>query len=260
MDLIKSKDTKYEEYESLLLERDQVKKEAGQAWTAYTREFGQLITEVFEEKIECIKCKKTISYYQTAINHGGVVDTDALEQYLEKEMASYYANLRRMLEDNERCRDAGQSTLYEVERSKTLYRRLAKLLHPDINPQTDKQPALMELWQRVLTAYAHNDIKELSELEVLVRRALKELGAGDIRVEIPDIEEKIASLKAEIAEITRTEPYTYRDLLEDEEAVKRKKKELEEERESFRRYHKELDDIIQEMMESGKVKIRWVMS
>ena len=260
MELVKSQDTKYEEYESLLLERDQVKKEAGQAWTAYTCEFGQLITDVFEEKIECIKCKKTISYYQAAINHGGVVDTDALNQYLEREMASYYANLKRMLEDNELCSNAGQSTAYEVERSKTLYRRLAKLLHPDINPQTDKQEPLRDLWQRILTAYAHNDVKELSELEVLVRKALKEPGSREIRVEIPDIEDKIASLKDEIAEIMRTEPYTYRNILEDEDAVARKKKDLEEELASYQRYHKELDDIIQGMMESGEIKIRWLMN
>ena len=34
---------------------------------------------------------------------------------------------------------------YEVERSKKIYRRLAKLLHPDINPQTDLSAKLTEL-------------------------------------------------------------------------------------------------------------------
>ena len=50
MDLIKSSDTKYEEYENLLLERDQVKKEAGQIWTVYLQVFGKLISDNYEEK------------------------------------------------------------------------------------------------------------------------------------------------------------------------------------------------------------------
>ncbi len=259
MELIKSTDTKYEEYENLLLERDQAQKDAGSAWTWYIQTFGQLISDVYEEKLECVKCKKTISYYQAALNHGGVVDPEAMQKYLEKEMASYYANLKRMQEDNERCRDAESSTPYEVQRSKTLYRRLAKLLHPDINPETDRQEKLMELWQRIVTAYGHNDVKALAELEVLTRKALKELGAGEIKIEIPDVEERIDSLKAEIYEITHTEPYTYRDLYKDQEAVDKKTKELNEELESYRKYHKELDDVIQSMVQGGGIKFQWLM-
>ncbi|MBQ7059526.1 MAG: hypothetical protein IJM83_09565 [Firmicutes bacterium] len=260
MDLIKSKDSRYDEYESLLLERDQIKKEAGQIWTVYTATFGQLIADVYEEKLECIKCKKTISFYQTALNHGGIVDADALQKYLEKEMAAYYANLKRMMEDHDRCKKAGHSTDYDVRRSKELYRRLAKLLHPDINSETDRQEVLRELWQRVLTAYAHNDVKELSELEVLIRKALKDLGVGEIKVDIPDIEEKIEALKAEIAEIMSTEPYTYRELLDDEEAIEKKKKQLTEELQSYQKYRKELDEMIQKMLESGEVRIKWLMN
>ncbi|MBQ7557978.1 MAG: hypothetical protein IJT00_07930, partial [Lachnospiraceae bacterium] len=51
-----------EEYEELLLRRDQLYREAGSYMTAYTREFGDLITSNFELKVECIKQKKTISY------------------------------------------------------------------------------------------------------------------------------------------------------------------------------------------------------
>ena len=147
MDLIKSTDSKYEEYENLLLERDQITKEAGQIWTVYLQLFGKLITDNYEEKLECIKCKKTIAYYQNALNHGGVVDSAAMEKYMEQEMAEYYANLRRMLKENEDANNAGTSTPYEVARAKTLYRRLAKLIHPDINPETDHSKELQELWR-----------------------------------------------------------------------------------------------------------------
>jgi hypothetical protein len=255
MDLIKSTDSKYEEYENLLLERDQITKEAGQIWTVYLQLFGKLITDNYEEKLECIKCKKTIAYYQNALNHGGVVDSAAMEKYMEQEMAEYYANLRRMLKENEDANNAGTSTPYEVARAKTLYRRLAKLIHPDINPETDHSKELQELWQRILIAYHHNDVKELSELEVLVRKVLKELGSEDVKVDIPDIEEKIEALKSEIEGIKQTEPYCLRYLVEDEEAAEKKKTELREELETYQKYHKELNEVILKMLQTGGLKI-----
>ena len=255
MDLIKSTDSKYEEYENLLLERDQITKEAGQIWTVYLQLFGKLITDNYEEKLECIKCKKTIAYYQNALNHGGVVDSAAMEKYMEQEMAEYYANLRRMLKENEDANNAGTSTPYEVARAKTLYRRLAKLIHPDINPETDHSKELQELWQRILIAYHHNDVKELSELEVLVLKVLKELGSEDVKVDIPDIEEKIEALKSEIEGIKQTEPYCLRYLVEDEEAAEKKKTELREELETYQKYHKELNEVILKMLQTGGLKI-----
>lgn len=255
MDLIKSTDSKYEEYENLLLERDQITKEAGQIWTVYLQLFGKLITDNYEEKLECIKCKKTIAYYQNALNHGGVVDSAAMEKYMEQEMAEYYANLRRMLKENEDANNAGTSTPYEVARAKTLYRRLAKLIHPDINPETDHSKELQELWQRILIAYHHNDVKDLSELEVLVRKVLKELGSEDVKVDIPDIEEKIEALKSEIEGIKQTEPYCLRYLVEDEEAAEKKKTVLREELETYQKYHKELNEVILKMLQSGGLKI-----
>ena len=259
MDLIKSTDTNYEEYENLLVERDQAHKDSTSIWINYIQSFGQLIAEVYEEKLKCIKCKKTIAYYQTALNHGGVVDPEAMKEYLNQEMASYYTNLKRMQKENERCENAEHSGTYEVQRSKTLYRRLAKLLHPDINPETAKRAELMELWQRIVIAYGQNNLKELSELDVLVRKALKELGAGGRKADIPDIGEKIKVLKKEIYEITHTVPYTYRDLLMDD-AVEKKKRELTEELENYRKYRAELEEVIQNMEEGGGIRFRWRMN
>lgn len=210
--LIKGFDSRYEEYEQLLLERDQVHKEASQIWTAYVREFGQLITDSYEEKVECIKRKKTIAFNQAALNHGGVVDQQAMEEYLDREMASYYAELFRMQEEKDRCSNAGISTLYEVKRSKELYRRLAKLIHPDINPATDREEKLREL-------------------------------------------EKIEGLKKEIDEVRHTDPYIYKDLLENDEAVKKKKSELEEELKTWQKYRAELDEVIAELITNGGIKL-----
>ena len=251
MDLVKSSGSRYDEYEALLLERDQLNKEAGQIWTIYLQMFGQLIAENYEEKLECIKCKKAIAYYRNILNRGGVVDPKAMGEYLDREMAGYYDNLKKMLDDNRLAKEAGTSSAYEVKRSKELYRRLAKLIHPDLNPATDGSDELQELWQRIIAAYGQNSVKELAELEVLVRKTLKDLGIGDVKVDIPDIREKEEELRKEIEYIKRTEPYSLKCLIEDENAAQKKRDEIIKETEEYKKYHKELNEIIVKMLASG---------
>ena len=183
-----------------------------------------------------------------------------MQEYLDREMALYYVNLKRMQGDYQKCKNAGTSTSYEVQRSRTLYRRLAKLIHSDINPETDRQEILKELWQRILTAYGYNDIKALSELEVLVRKALKDLGKEEIKIDIPDISERIDALKKEILDITHTEPYTYRELLENDDAVEKKKTALQEELDTYKKYHDELKEAILQIVSKGGIEIKWRMN
>lgn len=257
---VKAENTQYDQYEELLLERDRVRKEAGQVWTVYVKTFGQLMTNVFEEKVACIRQKKLIGYYQAAANRGEAIDAGALDRKLEQEMSAYQAELRRMIKEHKECMGAGVSTNYEVERAKTLYRRLAKLLHPDIRPETDREEVLMKLWVRITESYGCNDVKALAELEVLARKALADLAIDTAaRVEIPDLEDRIAQVRKEIEDIKSKEPYTYRALLEDEEAVERKKQELTSELETYKKYHKELTELTEKILREGGVQIIWRM-
>ena len=224
MDLINISDSKYDDYESLLLERDQLNKEGEQIWTVYLQIFGQMITEHYEEMLECIKCKKIIAYCQSILNHGGTIDINKMQEHLDAEMLEFYNTLQKMLADYLNARNADVSTEYDVKRAKELYRKLAKLIHPDLNPVTDSSEQLKELWQRIMIAYRRNDVKELSELEVLVRKVLNDLGLANTKAEIPNISEKIEELKKEIEEIKHSEPYCLKYLIENEEAIKKKKR------------------------------------
>lgn len=260
MDLIRVDNGKYDEYENLLLERDHINKRAGQIWTAYQKAFGKLITDLFQAKIECIKRKKMLSYYQKAINRGLPIDQDVMQEWLHGEMIAYQAELNRMLDDYKRAVSSGISTAYEVQRSKELYRRIAKLIHPDINPETDRHEKLIELWNRTSIAYGRNDVKELAEIEVLVRKVMKEIGIGVARTDVPDLDDKIEALKEEIETIKTTKPYTYLYLVEDEEASQEETAKLEKELESYRIYSSELDTRLSAMINEGKVSFQWRMN
>jgi hypothetical protein len=251
MEIIKIGDSRYDEYEKLLLEREQYTKDAKLYLRAYIREFGELTTDVFKEKIACIEKKKMLSFCMIYKNRGERVDINAMQEYIEQEMAEYQQQLDSMIENNLICKMMRAIPDDEVLKIKQIYRRIAKRLHPDINPLTMQIPELMELWRRNITAYQCNDLKELEELEVLVEKALGSLGEDSITITIEDIDEKIKSLYAEIEKIRSTDPYRYKFLLEDKTLVAEKKAELESELKEYRDYRVQLEKQLKQFIAEG---------
>lgn len=243
------------EYEELLVKRDQYIKEAGSYQTAYIAEFGELIDANFELKVECIKVKKTISYCRRRMNRGLAVDVARMQSEIAQEMTLYYAQLKEMQSETEAAKAAPFLSEYQVSRSKKIYRRLAKKLHPDINAKTATTETLKDLWNRIVIAYHKSDPEALAELEVLARAELEKLGDDGWAIAFDDIEERIERVEREINEILTTEPYTYRALLEDEEKKKAHRAELEEEHEDLTRYLDDLRRTLEAMLAEGGAKL-----
>lgn len=255
-EMIRQRSTSYARYEELINRRDNLLKEAFQYQRAYTREFGDRIVKLFEKKIECIRKKKTIEFCQAALNHGNTVDQAKLQEYLAKEMAAFQAQLEEMVRDNEMAKNASDISEKDLLELKRIYHRLAKRIHPDMNPGVTASKVLLDLWHRVSVAYECNDLKELQELEVLVMQALENADIEDL--DIPDIEDKIADLEKEITKIMETDPYLYQFILNDENAVADKNSSLDAEYRTYEDYGKELDTVLEGIIGSG-VKITWKM-
>ena len=258
-EIIREKNASYDRYEELLLRRDAVRKEAFQFERAYVREFGDMILEVFRLKLECIRKKKTIEYCQMAANHGKSVDQKKLQEYLKNELAAFQEQLDRMVKDAENSKKTGNVTEAELLQIKKIYHKMVKVIHPDINPKIAQSEKLQELWHRMVVAYNCNDLKEMQETEVLITKALEQMGNATIEIEIPNIEEKIAQLEEEIKNIRETDPYQYKFLLDDSEAVGEKKNSLDEEKKSYEEYSNQLEEILQGLVESG-VSFTWRMN
>lgn len=247
MEITRVTDGDYARYEELLLQRDQLAKEAEEYQDEYTRTFGDLITEVFQKKIECIGLKKAITYIQMKKSSGETVDPESLQDYLDTHMTAYYEQLNELIARRSFAEGGRPISAFDVAEIKKIYRRLAKLLHPDISPLTADSPRLADLFQQVMTAYRCNDLQRLQELELLVNRELGELGQDSAAVVIANVEEKITRLEEEIGEILTTEPYTYKNLLADAFAVEEKKKALEEELASYTKYARELQKLLESL-------------
>lgn len=247
-------------YEDLIVRKEQCVKDALSYETAYMKEFGELISEVFKEKIECIKLKKTISFCQTRLNRGMKIDVEKMNSQIEEEMAGYYADLKRMVRDTQTAKKNEPADSYSCSVAKRIYRRICKVLHPDINSKTETNPRLKDLWNQVMAAYYKFDADTLEDLEVLVNKTLKELGDAGFKIDMDRIDEKIERLEEQISRIVTTKPYIYGELLEDSILTDKKKKELEKELEEFKTYAVNLEEILAQLLVEGGATLSWRMN
>ena len=133
------KQSLYEEYTDLICKRDVLDKQADSIQLAYTKEFGQLLKENFELKIECIKKKRMIAYCGKQINRGLPIDILHVGALIENELALYYDELKELIARNESAKRSVVLSDYRVRAAKRIYHRLVKkLLH---DPRQNEQIA-----------------------------------------------------------------------------------------------------------------------
>lgn len=163
------------------------------------------------------------------------------------------------IQDYESSKAATQITEADKVKIKQLYHKMVKQIHPDINPKVADSEEFKGLWQRTVIAYNCNDLKLLQELEMLVGKALESISEDQVEIEIPDIDDKISELEREIWTIMETDPYQYKFLLFDKDAVEEKKKSLEDELKQYKDYGEQLDELLNGLLSSG-VSIIWEMN
>ena len=232
----------YERYEELTLKKVQLEKDADHYENVYTREFGDKIAENFKLKVDCIALKKEINIYVRAKNQGRQITRKEVEDFLKKKMASYQLELDDLISKNKQSKGGRVLTNYEVKEIKDLYRKIAKMLHPDISPIINDYPQFTELFAAATVYYHANDLKMLRQIEVVIKSELEKCGIEGFDMVIDHIEQKIDELENDIAAIIGSIPYIYKDLLLDKNKVKEKHEELDKEKADYVKYKKELEE------------------
>lgn len=249
MEIIKIALGDYPKYEEMLLRKDKFEKEAQQWHDEFVRKFGKYLIDNFVLKLECIRLKKMLAIAQTQINQGFNPDMDEIGDEVNEQMKSFNDDLDNLIAEHQAALDAKVCPEHIVQQVKKIYREIAKVLHPDINAKTQKDPELLDLWNRVSIAYKCNKLEELEELQVLVNTALSKKGIDVSKFVIPNIEEKIQELEKKINEIITTDPYKFKFLLEDKAEVEDMIIGFEEEKKEYLEYKKGLEIMIQDLLE-----------
>ncbi len=202
--------------------------------TEYINKVGKLEYELFELECKVSRLKRKINMVQAAINLQMPIDEDEIEKQLDKEYKEYIEELRKMSKDIEianMIKDCDELTLEDVAFIKKLYRKLAKVLHPDLNPGlTEKQKAL---WMRAQKAY---EMSNIDMLKILYELAVEDGGLDtkyskintieELEEKIKFFKEKIKDLLLEIGKTREAFPLNKEKFLKDDEEVYKRQKEI----------------------------------
>ena len=195
-ELIKVKNTSYILYEELLLKRENLKKEGEQFYISYLQIFGELMTESFQKKIECIRKKKMIAYCQRCMNQGKDINSMDLNRFIQDEMESYEEELKQMTENAKAAAKAKELSAEQILMIKDLYYRLARRIHPDMHPELADDKNVQDYWNQIVIAYQHNQLSELEELEVMVNAYLEKKHSNETSGYVSRCDEYIQFMKA----------------------------------------------------------------
>lgn len=231
---IRKQEDLYKRYVRLLLEKEKIVKTNFQVQQRFIELFGDLRLEMLKVEIEIAKIKKEMEYLVRKKNRNESYDLEEMDDFVNQALEGMKAQYERMKEEQAQLKNKKMLSQEEVKEVKRLYRRLAKLVHPDLNPHQTKEQK--ELWHQLQEAYRNNDLVWLRELNVLIVFKTK----GHEEVEIEDLEDKIEAVREEIALLKEEDLYQMRELVIDEEWIDAYKEQYERERSDFEVYLRSL--------------------
>ena len=221
------------ELSMLLLERDELQFViCKNIETEYMLKLGSIEYKAYEAQCAALRLKRKIDLIQAKKNRQEKIIISAIEETLDEEFAEYQKQLDEQIDKvNAAIKRSKAEVLADEENKelKKLYRKIAKALHPDINP--DVSEAQVQLFDNAVSAYKSGDLGTLRIISEMVgnnplpeqhKDAMTQLVEERERLEglLESIRESIENIKSEY-------PYTMKDILEDTKKTEQKKQELE---------------------------------
>ena len=221
------------ELSMLLLERDELQFViCKNIETEYMLKLGSIEYKAYEAQCAALRLKRKIDLIQAKKNRQEKIIISAIEETLDEEFAEYQKQLDEQIDKvNAAIKRSKAEVLSDEENKelKKLYRKIAKALHPDINP--DVSEAQVQLFDNAVSAYKSGDLGTLRIISEMVgnnplpeqhKDAMTQLVEERERLEglLESIRESIENIKSEY-------PYTMKDSLEDTKKTEQKKQELE---------------------------------
>jgi len=218
--------------------------------TEYMSKVGILEYKLYEFQCKILRQKRKIELYQLKINRQEKPNEKEIEARLDIEYKEYEEKLNNMSNDIQDALNRKNYGILSEESSKELksvYRKLIKKLHPDLN--RDSAEKNKNLLLQVTRAYEMGDLETLKDLELLTDEIVEkeniELGELD---ELKQSKEKyktiINSLIETIKKIKESFPYNKKEFLKSDILVQKRKDELEGEIKMCKEVYLELEKIL----------------
>lgn len=221
--------------------------------TEYMSKVGVLEYKLFEFQCKILRLKRKIELYQIKINRQEIPNENEIEKKLDDEYKEYEQKLNKMSNDLQDALNRKNYGILSEENSKELksiYRKLIKKLHPDLNKEDGEKNKNLLL--QVTHAYENGDLETLKNLELLTDEI-----AEKENVEMGELEELkqskakyeiiINGLLESIKKIKESFPYDKKEFLKSEILVQKRKEELENEMKMCREVYSNLENILKQL-------------
>lgn len=181
-------------YRSLIIERDELKKQAEKNQKDNYQMYADLYKEYYGLMVECIFFKKRIAYCQRCKNHHIKIYKEELEDYMDAVKEDYMHELEELRSHKKRIKQHLSDE--DMKQAKKTFKRIIKRIDQD-NP----------LWERALESYRYNNLNDLKDIEMLVdyeRQSIrKNLDNTYLTIQIERLKKEIESIKNRAPQITR---------------------------------------------------------
>ncbi len=202
----------------------------------YLARMGDLEVAAMEALLEVRRLRAILEDLQAEANRGQAPNYRRASARAGRRFSSYRKKIHESAEEARKAREAQAEEVPEeegkegfLEKLRSLYRRLVKRLHPDMNPDLpDREKAL---FPEVVDAYRRKDLGRLEEIESLLEGQGDQAGpSGDLeglRALVIRLEEALEAVEGEIRTIRSSYPYTLKALLEDSALMEKRRQDLE---------------------------------
>ena len=220
------------ELSMLLLERDELQFViCKNIETNYILKLGVIEYKAYEVQCAALRLKRKIDLIQAKKNRQEKVIVSDIEKILDIEFLEYKKKIDEQINKINEALEINKAKVLSNEESKELkklYRKIVKVLHPDINPNVTKAQA--KLFNNAVTAYKNGDLETLRIIDDMLGGSPLQETNDDAITRLAEekhrLNKLLKSIKENIKEIKSKYPYIMKEILEDKEKLEQKKLEL----------------------------------
>lgn len=134
----------------------------------YNRYFGELEQEIVAKYYKYCLLKRKLEMIQAALNRNAEPDMESIEGILDAEAEEYNAILQERAAEIKALSSTTFKTVSPEDaiQAKTLYQKIVRALHPDINPEATSEDC--ENLQQAVEAFAKGDIATLEAMSAVL--------------------------------------------------------------------------------------------